>query len=147
MAGMGGRAFLPGGVRAERITVLEGGVLIHTQAPGKAAACPRCGMQSRHVHSHYRRRLADLPAHGRQVGLVLKARRFRCRSSSCRTRIFAERFSPGIVQPYARRTGRLQDLVRHPGIALGGRPAQALGARLLLPVEPRTSICAAFARR
>ena len=39
---------------------------------------------------------------------------------------------------YARRTGRLQDLVRHLGLALGGRPAQALAVRLLLPVSKDT---------
>jgi hypothetical protein len=48
-----------------------------------------------------------------------------------------ERFSPAIAQPYAWRTGRLQDPVRHPGLALGGA---RLGpwARLLLPVSKDT---------
>ena len=41
-------------------------------------------------------------------------------------------------QPYGRRTGRLQDLARHLGVALGGRPAQALASRLLLPVTKDT---------
>jgi transposase len=132
------RAFLPGGLKADRFELVGDTVLIHTQAASGPGACPRCGEISRCVHSHYQRCLADLPAHGRQVRLVLNARRFRCRSPRCSTRIFVERFSPAIVQPYARRTRRLQDVVRHLGLALGGRPAQALSARLLLPVSKDT---------
>lgn len=137
-SGMDRRAFLPGGLKAERVEVVDDSVLIHARPVGGAAACPGCGEISRRVHSHYQRRLADLPAHGRQVSIVLSARRFRCRSVSCRTRIFAERLTPAIAQAYGRRTGRLQDLVRHLGVALGGRPAQALAARLLLPVSKDT---------
>lgn len=137
-SGMDRRAFLPGGLKAERIELVGDTVLIHTRAKGGSAACPGCGEISRHIHSRYQRQLADLPAHGRQVRLVLNARRFRCRAAPCQTRIFVERFSSTITRPYARRTGRLQDLVRHLGVALGGRPAQALGARLLLPVSKDT---------
>src|SRR5690606_26540526 len=53
----------------------------------------------------------------------------------CPTKIFAERFPLNVTRPHARRTSRLQGLVRHLGMALGGRPAQALAARLLLPVS------------
>nr|WP_157136398.1 transposase family protein [Sagittula stellata] len=142
------RALLPGGLKADRVELVDDRVQIHVRPVGGTAACPRCGEISRRVHSHYQRRLADLPAHGRQVRLVLSARRFRCWSPLCRTRIFAERFSPAIAQPYARRTGRLQDLVRHLGLALGGQPAQALAARLLLPVSKDTfPSCAASALR
>ncbi|WP_353744370.1 transposase family protein [Roseovarius sp.] len=69
------RAFLPGGLKVE---LVDDRVLIHARPPGGAAACPRCGEISRRVQSHYERRLADLPAHGRQVRLVLSTRRFRC---------------------------------------------------------------------
>mgnify|MGYP003133714583 CR=1 FL=1 len=91
------RAFLPGGLEAERVELVDGRVLIHARPVGSAAACPRCGEISRRVHSHYRRRLADLPAHGRQVSIDLSALRFRCRSVSCRARILAERLTPAIV--------------------------------------------------
>jgi hypothetical protein len=73
------------------------------------------------------------------VELVLLVRRFRCRAKFCPARIFAERFPPAITRPHARRTSRLQILVRHLGLALGGRPAQqALAGRLLLPVSKDT---------
>jgi len=69
------------------------------------------------------------------VELVLLLRRFRCRAQRCPAKIFAERFPPDVTRPHARRTSGLQELVRHLGLALGGRPAQALAARLLLPVS------------
>jgi hypothetical protein len=90
------RAFLPGGLKAQRIELAGDTVLIHGQAADGAAACPRCGEISLRIYSHYQRCLADLPAHGQQVRLVLNARRFRCRSPLCRTRIFVERLSQGL---------------------------------------------------
>ena len=138
VSGKDQRALLPGGLKAERIEFVGTTVLVYSRAMCGSAACPRCGEISRHVHSHYQRRLADLPAHGREVRLILCARRFRCRALSCRTRIFVERFPANVTWPHARRTGRLQDLVRHLGLALGGRPAQALAVRLLLPVSKDT---------
>ncbi|RWB92937.1 MAG: hypothetical protein EOQ57_35380, partial [Mesorhizobium sp.] len=40
-------------------------------------------------------------------------------------RIFAERFGADILAPLSRRTGRLETIVHHLGLALGGRPAAA----------------------
>ncbi len=70
-SGMDRRAFLPGGLKADRVELVDDRVLIHARPVGEAAACPKCGEISRRVHSHYQRRLADLPAHGRQVSIVL----------------------------------------------------------------------------
>jgi hypothetical protein len=83
-------------------------------------------------------RLADLPAHGFDVRLVVQVRRFRCCSGKCCRAIFAERLDPGLTRPYWRRTTRLQGLIRHLALALGGRAAQALGRRLLLSVSKDT---------
>lgn len=52
--------------------------------------------------------------------------------------IFAERFDDDIFAPYARRTARLQGIVHHLGLALGGRPDQGLARRLLMPVSKDT---------
>ncbi len=132
------RDFLPAGLKADQVELVGDTVRIHSRSAKATAACPRCGTASRHVHSRYRRRPADLPAHGRKVELVLLVRRFRCRALRCPAKIFAERFPPDVTRPHARRTSRLQGLVRHLGLALGGRPAQALAARLLLPVSKDT---------
>ena len=132
------RGFLPAGLKAEQVEIVGNTIRIHFRSTKSAAACPRCGTVSRHVHSRYQRRPADLPAHGRKVELVLLVRRFRCRAMRCPAGIFAERFPPDVTRPHARRTSRLQGLVRHLGLALGGRPAQALATRLLLPVSKDT---------
>jgi hypothetical protein len=130
--------FLPEGLEAKRIKVSGSMVVVQARASSATSACPRCGQTSRRQHSRCQRRLADLPAHGREVRIVLSVRRFRCPTSHCRTKVFAERFGPAITRPHARRTSRLQGLVRHLGLALGGRPAQALAGRLLLPVSKDT---------
>ena len=43
-----------------------------------SAACPRCGTDSRHVHSCYPRTIADLPWAGVPMILRFLARRFFC---------------------------------------------------------------------
>ncbi|WP_312018181.1 transposase family protein, partial [Bradyrhizobium sp. sBnM-33] len=68
--------------------------------------CPCCGCQTGRVHSHYVRRLADLPWQGQVVEIRLHARRFRCANPQCPRRIFTERL-PATVRPKARRTTRL----------------------------------------
>lgn len=132
------RDFLPAGLKADQVELDGNKIRVHARSSIASGTCPRCGTVSHHVHSRYQRRPADLPAHGRAVELVLQARRFRCRATLCPARIFAERFPPAVTLAYARRTSRAQILVRHLGLALGGRPAQALANRLLLPVSKDT---------
>ena len=100
-----------------------------------SSLCPGCGTAARRIHSHYRRTLADLPMAGWIVRLRLEARRFRCDAAGCRRRVFAERFDPEVLAPWARRTSRLDELVHHLAVALGGRPASRLARRLMLPVS------------
>jgi transposase len=90
------------------------------------------------VHSRYQRRVSDLPLSGRTVQLVVVARRFRCDAVVCGRRIFAERFSGDVLALSARRTGRLDCIVHHLGLALGGRPAASFARRLMLPVSNDT---------
>lgn len=131
-------ALIPNGLRVES-AVLEGtAAVITVRAHAKTSACPSCGVQARRVHSRYRRTLLDLPLGGRPVHPVVSARRFRCDVSSCARRIFAERFGGGALEPWARRTARVDDLVHHLGLALGGRPAASFAARLMLRVSNDT---------
>jgi hypothetical protein len=67
--------------------------------------------------------VTDLPLSGRVVELLVIARRFRCDAVLCGRQIFTERFADGILAPSARRTARLDSIVHHLGLALGGRPA------------------------
>src|SRR5580658_6197962 len=111
---------------------------ITVRASKVSAACPSCGTDSRRVHSRYHRRVGDLPLSGRSVELVVIARRFRCEAVLCGQQIFVERFASNVLAPSARRTGRLDCIVHHLGLALGGRPAASFARRLMLPVSNDT---------
>ncbi|WXH25822.1 ISL3 family transposase (plasmid) [Roseomonas mucosa] len=89
------------------------------------------------IHSHYLRRLADLPWQGWAVSLQLRVRRFRCAGADCPRRVFAERL-PAVAPPRGRRTTRLGGIQRHIGFALGGEPGSRLAARLSMPVSGDT---------
>ena len=60
------------------------------------------------------------------------------RDGDCRRRIFAERFGDNVLPLRSRRTARLEHLVHHLGLALGGRPAANFAERLMLPVSNDT---------
>lgn len=129
---------VPHGLAVES-TVLESvSAVIVVRPTARASACPGCGASSERIHSRYRRRLADLPIAGRRVQLLLTARRFYCDAVLCGRRIFTERFDDGLLAPWARRTARLDHIVHHLGLALGGRPAAGFARRLMLPVSNDT---------
>jgi transposase len=111
---------------------------ITVRSPKDFGVCPSCGTVSRRVHSRYHRRVGDLPLSGRSVKLLVVARRFRCDAVLCGRQIFAERFAEDALAPWARRTARLDHIVHHLGLALGGRPAACFSQRLMLPVSKDT---------
>ena len=113
-------------------------IILTVRSEAGVLGCPLCGVGSRRIHSRYVREIADLPCAGRGVRLRVITRRFVCEVSHCRRRIFAERFGDGIVPVRSRRTARLEYIVHHLGLALGGRPAAALARRLMLPVSNDT---------
>ena len=112
--------------------------MVSARAAAAERACPLCGRLSRRVHSRYLRGAADLPYAGKRVVLRLVARRFVCSAPLCRRRIFAERFEDEIVAERSRRTSRLDCIVHHLGLALGGRPAAGFAKRLMVPVSNDT---------
>jgi transposase len=90
------------------------------------ALCPTCTQPSTHVHSHYRRTLADLPWATTPVLLHLRVRRFWCATPDCARQTFTERV-PQVAPCSARTTARLHARQTSTGLALGG----AAGARHL----------------
>jgi transposase len=131
-------ALVPHGFVVGAAVSHDAGMLITVRAVTKTNACPGCGAVSRRIHSRYQRRLADLPMAGKPVRLVVMARRFHCDAVLCARRIFAERFDAGVLAPWARRTARLDHIVHHLALALGGRPAANFARRLMLPVSNDT---------
>jgi hypothetical protein len=53
--------------------------------------------------------------------------------SSVDAAFFNERFDADILAPWARRTARLDHIVHHLALALGGRPAASSFHRLMMP--------------
>jgi len=134
MQGFRPSALVPRGFVVVHATNDDAGTLITARAMSRTSACPGCGGNARRVHSRYRRCLADPPMAGRSVRLVVVVRRFHCDAVLCEQRIFTERFARDVLEPWARRTARLDHIVHHLGLALGGRPAASFARRLMLPV-------------
>jgi len=133
-----GITLAPCGLAIESIETQSDTLRIGATPIGTTATCPVCGTVSARIHSRYRRTLTDLPSQGRRVVLTVCARRFRCVHADCRQRIFPERLEATVGGPFARRTTRLDGIVHHLGLALGGRPGQSFARRLLLPVSNDT---------
>ncbi len=131
-------SIIPPGFAVVGSSIEDGATTIVIPSTLPSSLCPSCGTSSSRVHSHYRRQIADLPLAGRRVELIATVHRFRCEAVPCGRRIFAGRFGNGVVAPWARRTGRLDGLVHHLGLALGGRPAASFARRLMLPVSNDT---------
>ena len=131
-------SFAPRGLIIERIETETVGVVIVTRPASRSADCRSCGSTSARVHSTYQRFLGDLPSQGRAVRIQISSRRFRCTLVSCSQRIFTERLEATGLRPFGRRTTRLEGIVHHLGLALGGRPGQSFARRLLLPVSKDT---------
>jgi transposase len=133
-----GITLAPCGLIIERIEPDADALVIVARPTSGSAACPTCGHVSGNIQSRYQRLLSDLPSQGKPVRIRILARRFRCLVTDCRQRIFAERLETAVARPFARRTSRLEGLVHHLGLALGGRPGQSFARRLLLPVSKDT---------
>jgi len=131
-------SLVPDGFVVDAVKVVAERVQILLRSRQPSGTCPGCGRQSRRVQSHYVRRPADLPLGGRRVELTIVARRFWCDAVLCGRRIFCEQFDDGVLARYSRRTQRLETIVHHLGLALGGRPAAAFANRLMMPVSNDT---------
>jgi transposase len=131
-------SLVPSGFVVESACFEGDKAVIAVRATRSVGQCPFCGTVSRRVHSRYRRHVTDLPLSGRIVQLLVIARRFRCDAVLCGRQIFTERFPEGGLAPSARRTARLDSIVHHLGLVLGGRPAAGFAKRLMLPVSKDT---------
>lgn len=131
-------SLVPFGFAVEAVKIIGEFVEVRVRSRSLSAACPNCGRSSRRIQSRYLRRPADLPFGGRRVELAIVARRFWCDAVLCGRRIFCEQFDSGVLARHGRRTQRLETIVHHLGLALGGRPAAAFANRLMVPVSNDT---------
>src|SRR6202163_1845610 len=139
-------SLIPSGLVVESIMQAEEEIIVTARAGIQVAMCPLCRSPSRRVHSRYVRQVSDLPCSGRSLCLRVVARPFCCEAPHCRRRIFAERFDEAVLLVRSRRTWRLDCIVHHLGLALGGRPAASFAKRLMLPVSNDTVLRVVRAR-
>ncbi|MGH7603951.1 MAG: ISL3 family transposase [Gemmatimonadaceae bacterium] len=131
-------SLVPRGLVGETVSDSVDSIILVVRSEAVVAECPLCGTTSRRIHSRYTRQVADLPCAGKQINLRVISRRFVCEVPHCRRRIFAERFGDDVLPTRSRRTARLDYIVHHLGLVLGGRPAASFAKRLMLPVSNDT---------
>jgi transposase len=136
---MGAPSLLPSAdeLRLDAIVAEPDRITVVVRATAASACCPRCGGVSWRIHSHYHRRVADLPWEGIAVRLHLHARRFFCLTPTCGQRTFAERV-PKTVARYGRRTTRLTAALDALAFALGGEPGARVADALGMRISPDT---------
>jgi len=128
------------GLHLDRIELSDALVTLSLSTTDPAVPCPRCGQQTRHLHSRYSRTARDLPIQGRPVVLRLVARRFFCRNQDCRRQVFCEPLLQ-LLTKHARCTTRLAETHQTIGLALGGEPGSRLASKLGMLPAP-TPCCA-----
>ena len=99
--------------------------------------CPVCHEQTKRIHSHYQRTVADLACGETRVQWHLQVRKFFCDNEDCHRRIFSERLS-SILAPWGRKSERLLQPLTAIGLALGGASGQRLSAE---DAHPSLSLC------
>src|SRR6266851_4704862 len=127
----------PAEVQVERLIAKADHIIFIVHAVRQVVPCPGCARPSRRIHSHYERRLADLPWNGSPLEIGLRTRRFFCDADECDRRIFTERL-PETTAIYARRTLRMEQALRWLGLALGGEAGARTAERLGLGVSGDT---------
>jgi transposase len=128
---------LPDGLEVAETSVTGPVLTLSLIATAPTAMCPLCGQGSQRIRSSYTRHVADVPSAGRQVQLVLRVRKFRCETTDCPRRIFAERLTP-FIEPWARMTTRLSQTIEAIGLATSGELGSRFAPRLGLVTSPTT---------
>ena len=118
-------AALPKQVAVTDVEMSEDALTITALSTQACPNCPLCGKPSARIHSHYTRKVADLPMGGQRVRLLVQVRKCFCDTPDCTRKIFMERLTP-FVDSFARVTQRLFQIVQVIGLATGGR----LGGRV-----------------
>ncbi|MDQ6831786.1 MAG: transposase family protein [Chloroflexota bacterium] len=132
------------GLRIEHLCTNADSFTVLATSTQRTALCPVCQSLTSHVHSHYQRRIADLPCAGRAVTLLIHARRFFCRNARCPRKTFRERLSV-LVAPRAHASYGLCATLARIGIALGGEAGARLATLLGMPTSADTLLRLVYA--
>ena len=124
-------------LRLDSIEIKEQTIVISVASTNQQENCPHCQKTSPRIHSHYRRRPADLPLAGHTVRFEISVNRFFCSNDDCQCTTFVERM-PELLKPYARRTNRLMQNQLQAAFALGGEASARLLTLMGMPVSGDT---------
>src|SRR5437588_11511644 len=128
---------LPAGITITSVHPSATELVVGIACESASMPCPECDQPSTRIHSNYQRTVGDLPCAGRNVILALTVRKFVCTTPTCSRRIFTERL-PGLVEYYARMTGRLIALVQALGLVAGGQMGTRQADRTGIATTPST---------
>ena len=125
------------GLCIHRVADTGEAVVVFASSRARSACCPRCGSRSWRVHGGYVRVLADVPAGGRPVQIVLAVRRFRCPRADCPAVTFAGQ-AEGVSARYRRRSLPLLGMLTAVALELAGRGTARLARALGIAVHRTT---------
>lgn len=123
------------GVIVESVTFRDGRWVVAAEGSGERS-CPDCGETSSSRHSWHVRRLQDLPIQGVHAMVELRSGRWKCRNELCSRKTFPE--AVAIAAPFARKTRRMDEIVRQFGHAAGGLVSERLLTKLGVQVSDTT---------
>jgi len=103
----------------------------------RSAPCPLCGAVAHRIHSHYQRRVWDMPIEMTSVVLLLQVRKWYCDNAQCPRKIFTERL-PHVTMPHGRYTHHLRQVLAQLGQEHGGASGARSGRIVGVQVTERT---------
>jgi transposase len=128
---------LPDGLEVTGIQASDKVLTLTAISIQTSPCCPLCGAPAKRLHSRYTRHIADLPCAGQHVRLLMQVRKYFCDVPTCVRKISAERLTP-FIEPRARVTRRLYQIVQIIGLATGGRLGIRVTDRLGIQTSRRT---------
>ena len=92
----------------EQLTTPEGHVEFHLSSVVECDECPYCYGEDLYIHGTTEKKARDLSIFGRQVGLVIKVKRYKCKECG-------KTFTPVLrtIDENARMTNRMKDFVKN----------------------------------
>ena len=130
---------LPEGLEVTDIEIIDEVLTITAISTQVHPCCPLCGTPALRVHSRSTRQVTDRPCSGQQGRLLVQVRKCFCKVPDCTRKIVMERITP-FVEPWARVTRRLYQIVQILGLATGGRPGIRVTDRLGIQTTRHTML-------
>jgi len=111
-------------------------LLITLKCNQTSSACPVCLTNSSRIHSHYSRKVQDLPIGEKSVELIILSRRWFCDNPQCKVKIFTERFD--WLSSNGRRTKRTEEVLRKIAFSTSCLSAEKVARSVHIPVSHDT---------